>query len=255
MGLDDKRIIFVCPCLNEEGRVGKVIGSVRKAFSSSEVVVVDDCSSDGSGTEARDAGATVLTHFCNLGYGAALQTGYMYALQNDHDILVQLDADGQHSPDAISALIAPIVENTADLCIGSRHLSQASSDTPFIRRCGQNLFASIIRLFGGPTLSDPTSGFQAMNRKAVSLFAQDIFPCDYPDSDVILLSHYVGLRIMEVPTRMEARSGGDSLHSGLKPIYYSIKMIFSMLIVLLNRSQWKRLGKALSVKKEPQDAS
>lgn len=255
MGLDDKRIIFVCPCLNEEGRVGKVIASVKRAFKNSEVVVVDDCSQDASAKEARDAGATVLSHVCNLGYGAALQTGYMYALQKNCDILAQLDADGQHTPETISALLAPVAENKADLCIGSRHLAKASSDTSIIRRCGQRLFASIIRLFGGPMLSDPTSGFQAMNRKVVSLFAQDVFPCDYPDSDVILMAHYAGLRIVEVPTRMEARSGGSSLHSGLKPIYYGIKMLFSMLIVLLNRSHWRHLGAALPAGKENTDAS
>ena len=94
-------------------------------------------------------------------------------------------------------------------------------------------------------MSDPTSGFQAMNSRALRLFADDVFPCDYPDSDVILMAHYAGLRLTEVPAKMLPREGGTSLHSGLSPLYYGIKMFFSMLIVCLNRSHWRTLGRAL----------
>jgi glycosyltransferase involved in cell wall biosynthesis len=242
----ENNIIVLMPCFNEEARVGKVLSEVRKAATNAEIVVIDDCSSDGSANAARRNGATVLSHFCNLGYGAALQTGYKYALSRDFQAVIQLDADGQHDPESIPALSAMILQDKADLCLGSRHLSAASDKTPAIRRAGQKIFALAIRLFGGPALTDPTSGFQALNRKAVTLFANDVFPCDYPDSDVMLMAHYAGLRIKEIPVRMFSRSGGVSIHSGLKPLYYGIKMLFSMLIVLLNRGQWKRLGAELT---------
>jgi len=242
---EKSKVVFIAPCYNEEGRVGTVVRSLRSCFPQAEIVVVDDCSSDNSVQEARQAGASVLPHLCNLGYGAALQTGYIYALKSGFDILVQLDADGQHATESLNDLIEPVKAGKADILIGSRHLASQSSATPVVRRLGQRIFAAALRLFGGPALSDPTSGLQAMNAKAFRLFADDVFPCDYPDSDVILMAHYAGLRIKEVPARMMARSGGTSLHSGFKPLYYGIKMLFSMIIVFLNRNKWKKLGASL----------
>jgi hypothetical protein len=238
-------MVFITPCHNEEGRVGRVVQSLRRLFPAAETVVVDDCSTDASAEEAKSAGATVLPLVCNLGYGAALQTGYMYAMRSGFDILVQLDADGQHTVESIRDLIAPVVEGKADLALGSRHLASQSSPTPAIRRLGHRVFSLALRAFGGPGLSDPTSGFQAMNARAVQLFSDDVFPCDYPDSDVMLMAHYAGLRIIEVPVVMLARAGGKSIHSGLKPLYYGIKMLFSMIIVFLNRNSWKELGRKL----------
>ena len=245
MSEPDYNIFFLMPCHNEQGRVGKVVSSVRATFPKARIIVIDDCSTDESASEARASGAIVLTHICNLGYGAALQTGYMYALAQGCDILVQLDADGQHLTEGLADLIEPVSRGDADLCIGSRHLSGGSSDTPLVRRLGQRLFSLVIRIFGGPALSDPTSGYQAINARTLSLFANDVFPCDYPDSDVILMAHYAGLRIKEVPARMTERSGGTSIHSGLTPIYYGIKMLFSMVIVLLNRSEWQAMADKL----------
>ena len=239
---EDKKIIFITPCHNEEGRVGKVVASMRSSFPQADIVVIDDCSSDGSVDEARSSGATVLRLLSNLGYGVALQTGYMYALRRGYDILLQLDADGQHSTESIGSILSPVLTDEADISVGSRHLSGDSSATPTIRRMGQKFFSWAIWLFGGPRLTDPTSGFQAMNRKALALFANDVFPCDYPDSDVILMAHYAGLRIKEVPATMLARDGGTSIHAGLRPVYYGIKMLFSMIIVLLNRRQWKHIA-------------
>lgn len=245
MSETDYNIFFLMPCHNEQGRVGRVVSSVRATFPHANIIVIDDCSTDDSASEARSSGAIVLSHICNLGYGAALQTGYMYALAEGCDILVQLDADGQHLTQGLADLIEPISRGDADLCIGSRHLSGSSSDTPLVRRLGQRLFSLVIRVFGGPALSDPTSGYQAMNARTLSLFASDVFPCDYPDSDVILMTHYAGLRITEIPALMTERSGGTSIHSGLTPIYYGIKMLFAMVIVLLNRHKWQALADKL----------
>jgi glycosyltransferase involved in cell wall biosynthesis len=188
----------------------------------------------------------VLAHSYNLGYGAALQTGYIHAIDSGYDILVQLDSDGQHSIESVQTLLEPIQAGSADMVIGSRHLSPGNTGMPAIRRLGQKIFSTTIRLFGGPWMSDPTSGFQAMNTQALRLFSDDVFPCDYPDSDVILMAHYAGLRITEVPAIMLPRTGGTSLHSGLSPLYYGIKMLFSMIIVYLNRTQWRILGQSLS---------
>lgn len=243
----DDRMMILIPCYNEEGRIGRVVRSVASIYPEAEIVVINDCATDSSPSEAHDNGATVLNHSCNLGYGAALQTGYMYAVSRGIQILVQLDADGQHDPRSIEQIMEPVLKGKADICIGSRHLADSTTSTPFIRRLGQNIFAMFLKLFGGPPMTDPTSGFQAMNSKAVTLFSDDVFPCDYPDSDVILMAHFAGLRIAEAPAVMHSRSGGLSIHAGFwKPFYYGIKMLFSMIIVFLNRNKWKTLGATIS---------
>jgi len=216
-----------------------VVRSVRAAFPDLDVVVIDDASPDSSACEARSAGALVLRHGCNLGYGAALETGYMHALASGYDFAVQMDGDGQHLPDQVRLIMAPVLNGSADIVIGSRYRPDGATATTPLRRAGHALFASVLRLTTGLRLSDPTSGFQAITRRALHLFTSGAFPCDYPDSDVILMCRLAGLRIVEVPVRMADRSGGQSMHAGLRPLYYSAKVTLSMFIVALNFLVWR----------------
>lgn len=234
-----EKLIIIVPCRNEGSRIGKVVGSIYSLYPAARVAVIDDESSDNSAAEATRAGAIVLSHPSNLGYGAALETGYNYALAGDFDLLVQMDGDGQHVAGEIPALLSPVQDGTADLVLGSRYLKDpASKASSPLRRLGHTVFSFIIFLLTGLRLSDPTSGFQAMNRKALRLFSSGMFPCDYPDSDVIIMAHLSGLRIKEVPVVMLVRKGGASMHSGLKPLYYGIKMLLAIFIVLLNCRTW-----------------
>jgi len=234
------RILVLIPCFNEQGRIGNVITNVKHAITTADIAVVNDCSSDNSAEEAIACGATVLSHCYNLGYGASLETGYLYAMEKGYDIVLQMDGDGQHQADQLSALLAPIVDSSADIVIGSRYKAGApDGNVTAIRKLGHRIFAGIIFILVRMKLSDPTSGFQALNRKALDLFSSGNFPCDFPDSDVILMAKMSGLNIREVPTRMMPRSGGESMHSGLKPIYYGMKMLLSMFIVLLNFHIWQ----------------
>lgn len=235
------RILVIMPCLNEQGRVGDVIRSVRGVLPSADIVVVDDASGDATASEATSAGATVLRHGCNLGYGAALETGYLYAIRHGYDIALQMDGDGQHLAEELPALLEPLRHDEADIVVGSRYLGNpADHSSTFIRRLGQWLFRWVIVMLSGRWLSDPTSGFKGLNQRALSLFSSGVLPYDYPDSDVILMSFMAGLRIREVPARMKPRAGGKSMHSGLKPFYYGIKMFLSILIVLLNFRLWHK---------------
>lgn len=229
------------PCFNESNRIGAVIHSIAKVLPESDIVVIDDGSSDDSVSRALKAGATVVPLPCNLGYGAALETGYIHATRHGYDVVVQMDADGQHLAEELPTILAPVLEDNADLVIGSRYLDNPNPEaTSPIRRLGHVVFATILRFTSGLRLTDPTSGFQAMNRNAFSFFASGVFPCDYPDSDVILMAKMSGLRIVEVPTAMKNRTGGKSMHSGLKPLYYGVKMLLSIFVVMLNTGQWHR---------------
>jgi len=182
----------------------------------------------------------VLPHVINLGYGAALETGYMYAAERGYDVVLQMDGDGQHLAEELPALLQPVKEGSADVVIGSRHLAENnSSATPPIRRIGQRIFQVLVFCLTRFHLSDPTSGFQALSKRAVFFLTSGVFPCDYPDADVIVMAHLSGLRIREVPVRM-LESSGKSMHSGLSPLYYGIKMLLSMFVVLLNYGRWAK---------------
>lgn len=237
-----KQIVVIMPCHDEEGRIGPVVSSVRSILPEATVIVVDDSSSDNSEAEAVAAGATVLPHVCNLGYGAALETGYLYAEKIGADVVLQMDGDGQHLAGELPALLKELETGGADIVIGSRYLSHSEAETTtLMRRIGHKVFAAIVRILCELKLTDPTSGFQGLSCRAIHLFSSGVFPCDYPDSDVILMAHMAGLKIREVPAVMKPRHGGTSMHAGMvKPVYYGMKMLLSMLVVLLNFSSWKK---------------
>jgi hypothetical protein len=218
--------VLVIPAYQEAERLGAVLEGVARAGVGCEVVVVDDGSRDGTGEVAARAGACVLRHPFNLGYGAALQTGYKFALQRGASYLVQMDADGQHDPADVAALLAPIERGECDLVVGSRFLGRGEYRMGALRSLGRRAFQAIARL-AGLAVSDPTSGFQAMNRRVLEVYARDFFPTDYPDLDVLLTAWRNGLRVGERPVRMRPGTRASRLHGGLRSVYYVYKMLLS----------------------------
>jgi glycosyltransferase involved in cell wall biosynthesis len=238
---EDQKVLMVIPAYNEHGRIGEIVRAVKRILPSVKTLVVNDCSSDDTGSESVEAGADVVTHLINLGYGAALETGYLYAVQYGYEFIVQMDGDGQHLPDEVPQILAPVLDGSADIVIGSRYLSTKNIyKTSFIRKVGQKFFGMILTVITGYKITDPTSGFQCLNRKAFELFSRGQFPHDFPDADVLLMAHYAGFRVKEVPVIMLGRSGGVSMHSGLKPLYYIIKMLLSIVMVFLSQRRWKQ---------------
>lgn len=224
--------IVLIPAYNEALRISKVVSSIRASFPNSDIVVVNDGSSDNTAEIAIDSGALVVSHPFNMGYGVAIQTGYKYARDRGYDYLVQIDADGQHDPSCIPALLAPVVAGETDIAIGSRFLG-TSYRPPFARRVGMGLFRCIVSRVTGTSVTDTTSGFQAFNRDVIKFFCTDVFPVDYPDADMLIMLHRVGFRMTEVPVRMFENSEGKSMHSGLKPLYYMFKMLLSICVTLM----------------------
>jgi glycosyltransferase involved in cell wall biosynthesis len=188
-----------------------------------------------------NAGATVLSHVFNMGYGVTIQTGYKYALEKGYAYLVQLDGDGQHDASFIPQLLEPVMTNQTDFALGSRFLDQNSYRPSFTRRLGILFFRKLVSILIGREITDPTSGYQAFNREVIRFFTTDIFPCDYPDADMLITLNLAGFRIREVPVRMFANAAGTSMHSGIKPLYYMFKMCLSILVTLLrNRKFYRR---------------
>jgi glycosyltransferase involved in cell wall biosynthesis len=219
--------VVVIPAFQEEARLPAVLSGLAAAAPGFRIVVVDDGSCDATSAVARGAGATVLRHPFNLGYGAALQTGYKWALRAGARVLVQMDADGQHDPAEVAALAAPVEAGELDLVIGSRFLGAGDYRMHALQRTGRDFFRWLLSAFG-LRVSDPTSGFQAMNRAVLELYASDMFPSDFPDVDVLLCAHRHGLRVGERPVRMHASPRASTLHAGLAPIYYVYKMLLSV---------------------------
>jgi len=218
--------VLVIPAYEEEGRLGAVLEAVASANLGCEVVVVDDGSRDATAAVALRSGARVLRHPFNLGYGAALQTGYKYALERGARVVAQMDADGQHDPAELAELLGAVERGDADLVVGSRFLGRGSYRMGALRTLGRRLFQGVARL-AGLAVSDPTSGFQALNRRVLEVYARDFFPTDYPDVDVLLAAWRNGLRVAERPVRMHAGSRASTLHGGLRSVYYVYKMLLS----------------------------
>jgi glycosyltransferase involved in cell wall biosynthesis len=227
MGADHVKRVLLVPAYNESSRIGPVLDRVREKLPDYTIVVVDDGSADDTERVARAHGARVLRHPFNMGYGAALQTGYKFAVRSGVDLLVQMDADGQHDPEEAAALAAPVLAGELDLVIGSRFLGVGDYQMDPLRRTGRKLFQQIVRAFG-LRVTDPTSGFQALSRSVLELYVSDIFPSDFPDVDVLLVAHRHGLRVGERPVHMAESPRTSTLHAGLAPIYYVYKMLLSI---------------------------
>ncbi len=225
--------MILIPAYCEEATLAKVLEEVRRS-TSYDILVVDDGSPDRTSAIARECGAAVLRHPFNLGYGAALQTGYSYALTGGYDVVVQLDADGQHDPSFVDALSKPVLEGELDVCVGSRFLVGDGYVPPFARRAGMVLFGYIASVVTKRRVTDPTSGYQALSPRAFTFFQSDVFPADYPDADMLILLHRAGLKAAERPVNMRVSVTGQSMHSGvLRPAFYVFKMLLSIAVTLL----------------------
>lgn len=237
--------MVLTPAFNEEGRIGNVVRAVLTHVPGARMVVIDDGSTDGTRADALAAGAEVLSLPCNLGYGGALQTGYLFALRAGAERVVQMDADGQHDATCVADLLAAL-DAGLDVALGSRYRLPQPPSVGFARRAGSWLFGKIASAWTGVRITDPTSGFQALSARAVAFLARDGFPEDYPDTDVIIGLHRAGLRVGEVPVRMFPRKGGTSMHRGGKVAYYAYKMFLNLSLIPVRRESPYRAGRIAS---------
>ena len=229
------RGVVLLPAYNEEQTLGAVLEGISNVCGF-DLLVVDDGSQDRTAEVAQSYGAKVLRHPFNMGYGAALQTGYKHAAQKDYDVLVQLDADGQHDPAFILPLARRVLDGHVDVCVGSRFLRGEGYLPPFARRVGMVLFGYIASVVTKRRITDPTSGYQALSNRVFRFFQSDLFPADYPDADVLILIHRAGFRAEEIPVAMKADMTGKSMHGGiLGPLFYVFKMLLSIGVTLLRQ--------------------
>ena len=228
------KTLVIIPAFNEEETLRGVILGIRSFLSQADILVVNDGSTDSTGDIAREEGVLVLEHPYNMGIGATMQTGFLYALNNGYNIAVQIDGDGQHDERFITSLTKPILDGQANLVIGTRYLSDGGFKSTLPRKVGIKFFTSLVWIFTGKRFTDPTSGFRAMDRKTLELFSEE-YPPDYPEVEALISANRKGLLFQEIPTMMRDRQGGTSSIGILSALYYMVKVTLSISIGFFRR--------------------
>lgn len=233
--MKSNRVLLIIPAYNEEENILKTCKMIRKNKMKFDFIIINDGSKDRTGEilDQNDLPHIDLIH--NLGIGGAVQTGYKYAYENDYDIAVQFDGDGQHDVGYVEKLVKPIIEGEADFSIGSRFIEPLSKfKSTGARRAGIKIISFFIKLFTGEKIYDTTSGFRAVNKNIIEKF-QNSYPTEYPEpvSTTNLIKE--GYRVKEVSVGMNEREGGVSSIRAWKNIYYMINVILSIIIVSMRR--------------------
>ena len=234
------KTLLIVPCYNEQETIAELYREIREK-TVYDVLVINDCSTDDSRAILREEGIPHLDLPMNLGIGGAVQAGYRYALNNDYDIAVQLDGDGQHDPGQVGLITAPIEKDDADLVIGSRYIEKTGFQSSAMRRAGIKFFRGLIYCLSGKHITDATSGFRAANRKTMRLF-EKYYAIDYPEPESNMLALKSKLRVKEVPVTMRERQGGESSINSLQPIYYMFKVSIGIIIGSTIRASIRKEG-------------
>lgn len=226
--------LVIIPAYNEEQNVGRVIKEIRSLNLDLDLVVIDDGSTDLTKFVVREKEEKLISLPFNIGYGGALQTGYKYAVSMDYNYVVQFDADGQHDSSDILLIIEQLTTGEYDIVIGSRFLGKSSFYTSIPKKLAIMFFRLLIKWSTGVPITDPTSGLQGLTKQVYTYYAtMGNYPEDYPDTDTLISMILSGYRVTEIAAHIRERHSGKGMHSGIKTLYYFIKMLVSILIVLI----------------------
>lgn len=239
------KIILIIPAYNEEENVLNVYKTITEYNEKNEqkldYVFINDGSKDNTLNILRENRINHINLINNLGIGGAVQTGYKYAVDNGYDIAIQFDGDGQHDINYVSNICEPLIQGQADMCIGTRYLDKSASkfQSTFMRRLGANIISTCIKLFCGQKITDPTSGFRAVNKKVIEEFAKN-YPTEYPEPESTVYLLVNGYKVKEVPVSMNERIGGVSSIRLWKTVDYMVKVV---LAIIIDSISLKRGGK------------
>lgn len=230
-----KSYLIIIPAYNEEENIAKVLKDIKESNPDVDILVVNDGSTDNTSKIAKQMGVMVLDIPFNMGYGGAIQTGFRFAEENGYDFVITMDGDDQHDPYSVKNLIESMEQEGADVVIGSRFI-EGTYKMGIAKKIGVWLFSKIARLYTGMNFTDPTSGFQLFNSNVFSYLSRgDNYPLDYPDVNIIMALHKMRFKVVEAPVRMMEKPNGKSMHSGLKPMVYVIKMFLAVVMVWVRR--------------------
>lgn len=229
-----KKILVIIPAYNEQENIENVLKALMQSYPWVDCIVINDASTDKTEDVLKACNANYVTLPLNLGIGGGVQTGYQYAKERNYDIAVQMDGDGQHLPEYLKDVIQPIIDDKADVVIGSRFIKKEGFQSSASRRLGIKLLSFMIKILCGSSVKDVTSGYRAVNRECIDVFSKE-YAQDYPEPEALVQCSLLGARIMEIPVVMKERTGGTSSITFFKSIYYMIKV---SLALVLQKISW-----------------
>ena len=235
-----KRVLLIIPAYNEEENILKTYNSIleynKKNSLKYDVIVINDGSTDNTENILKENKIPHIRLIHNLGIGGAVQTGYKYAYENDYDIAVQFDGDGQHDVNYVKDIITPILDEKADFIIGSRYIDDKASSfkSTKARQIGIKIISKTIKFVTGKKVFDTTSGFRAVNNKIIKLFSLS-YPLEYPEPITTTELLRQGYRLNEIPVSMNERENGTSSIKAWKNAYYMINVCLTILLIKLRR--------------------
>ena len=236
-----KELLIIIPSYNEGNNIRRLLMQLEELEMKdrADILIVNDASTDATNWIVKEMHYPMLSQLYNMGYGCALQTGYKYAVRRGYQYVIQMDGDGQHDVCNIPVIYRKLKEQDADgrcpdIVLGARFM-EGSSDFPVSppKRIVYSIFRFLIRMTTGHRVADPTTGLQGLSRKAFLYYSKyDHFDDKYPDANMIILMMLIKFRVIEVPAVMHTRVEGKSMHSGLKPFWYMLRVLFSVCVVL-----------------------
>jgi len=223
------KCLLIIPAYNEAENIEKVVNNIIRNYPEYDYIIVNDGSKDNTEEICLKNGYHVLNLPINMGIGGAVQTGYCYARDNNYDIAVQIDGDGQHDVGFLADMIKLIEDASADVVIGSRFVEKEGFQSSQIRRIGIKFLSNLAWILTGVRVKDITSGYRAVNRMFINIFAED-YPSDYPEPEAMVIAAVYGGKIKEYPVVMKERENGESSITLKRSVYYMIKVTLAMLI-------------------------
>ncbi len=228
------KVLVIVPAYNEECCIRGVIEDLRGSFPGGDILVVNDGSQDRTSEIAKGLGVNLIDLPYNVGIGGAMQTGFLYALQEGYDAALQCDGDGQHHGDQIEKILKPFLSDGADLVVGSRFLSESGFTSSVQRRIGSKILSFVVSSILRQKITDTTSGFRVYGKKTLEFFSS-VYPEDYPEVEALILAHKKGLRIVEVPSEIGPRTGGKSSINFSQAFYYMVKVLLAISVDLIKK--------------------
>lgn len=228
-----KKIVII-PAYNEQNNITEVIYDIRENAPDFDYVIINDGSTDDTIALCKEKGFNVIDLPINLGIGASVQTGYLYAFENGYDVAVQFDGDGQHKAKYLNKMYDEMLNSNSDMVIGSRYLDKEGFQSTALRRVGIRILSQLIKILHKQEIKDVTSGLRMINKKVMKAFVE-YYPYDYPEPETIAFCIRKNFKITEVPVTMQARKEGCSSISGMRSIYYMLKVGFSIIVDYFKR--------------------
>ncbi len=225
------KVLLIIPAYNEQENILSTVKKIEEYSKEIDYIVINDGSTDNTEKILTENKINHIKLVNNLGIGGAVQTGYKYAYENNYDIAIQFDGDGQHDVNYVPNICESIINGQADMCIGTRYLDKTESkfQSTFMRRLGAKIISIFIRIFTGKKITDPTSGFRAVNKNVIEEFSKN-YPTEYPEPESTVSLLVNGYRVQEAPVSMNERAGGVSSIRFFKTVDYMIKVVLAIII-------------------------